>query len=68
MNLQPWLSMNIPNINVHMSVSQSIDILDDAHLAIDFFKDHIASVKLQVTIYWLVSRVVFECIYDMHCQ
>ena len=42
MNLLSWLSICIPDINVHMSVSQLLDFLDDANLAIEFFKGHIA--------------------------
>ena len=32
----------VPDINVHMFVSQLLDFLDDANLATEFFKGHIA--------------------------
>ena len=37
-----WVSIFIPDINIHMFVSQLLDFLDDANLAIELFKGHIA--------------------------
>ena len=51
MDLLSWLSICIPDVNVHMSVSQLLDFLHDANLAIEFFKGHIAFVQLQAPAY-----------------
>ena len=42
MNFLFWLSICIPDTDVHMFVSQLFDFLDDANLALEFFNDHIA--------------------------
>ena len=54
MNILSWLSICIPDINVHMFVSQLLDFLDDANLAIL----HLPLLTGQA------SNIVFESIQD----
>ena len=64
MNLLSWLSICIPDINVHMSVSQLLDFLDDANLAIEFLRVILPLSNCKPLLTGQASNIVFESFQD----